>query len=433
MNRLEALRHAWTEVVTPDDYEQHMAAIGQAEANAHLVKEMIEARPPEPGSTILFAGAGTGQMLDFVDPSFLKPYKLIFTDIRQEFLDRLSVRAERAGLQVETRIQDLDNYRDRIMGIEATILVLVLEHVDWSRALTITRSSRMYIVIQVNPPELQEAVSPNRVLPPSMDAVSKRARPKLIKRRELIKSMAYGYTLTFEAEKPVLDGKSMAGLVFEEVVTPLDPHEQYISDELAKLSKRGRAATERRLRALYNEAKGCAKVEVARFVGGWRSGRANALADEWIDEVLSDPEGKDKSFYPTGHNQLFFLLPPRQIHNIRRDLETWYSLLDRPNLPVWALDAIIDNFPCIGRREPERSEAIERLAGYLDNPAPEIRWTAIFRLATIQATQARDRIAALTADRTKTRYYGYVSRVAKNAVRFLDGDYETDLYEARYP
>jgi len=201
MNRLEALRRAWTEVVTPDDYEQHMAAIGQAEANAHLVKEMIEARPPEPGSTILFAGAGTGQMFDFVDPSFLKPYKLIFTDIRQEFLDRLSVRAERAGLEFETRIQDLDDNHisHRIKGVEATILVLVLEHVDWRRALTLTLSRRMYIVIQVNPPELQQAVSPHRVLPPSMAAVSKRARPKLIKRRELIETMTYGYTLTFEA------------------------------------------------------------------------------------------------------------------------------------------------------------------------------------------------------------------------------------------
>jgi hypothetical protein len=234
---------------------------------------------------------------------------------------------------------------------------------------------------------------------------------------------------TFELDKPVLDGKSMAGIVFEEVVTTPDPHRQYITNELAKLSNKGRGATERRLRALYEEAEGGAKVEIARFVGGWRSERANSLADEWIDEVLASPEREDA----IGRNLLFYLLPPRRIHNDRRDLETWHSLLDRPNLPVWALDVIIDIFPCIGRREPRRSKAIERLAGYLDHPSPEIRWTAIFRLATIQATQARDRIAALTADRTKTRHYGYVSRVAKNALRFLDGDYEVDLHEARNP
>lgn len=40
------LRHAWTEVVVSDDYDAHMAAIGQAQANAELVPLLLERWPP---------------------------------------------------------------------------------------------------------------------------------------------------------------------------------------------------------------------------------------------------------------------------------------------------------------------------------------------------------------------------------------------------
>jgi len=36
-----ALRHAWTEIISADDYETHMAAIGQAQAAASLTEWLL--------------------------------------------------------------------------------------------------------------------------------------------------------------------------------------------------------------------------------------------------------------------------------------------------------------------------------------------------------------------------------------------------------
>jgi hypothetical protein len=42
------LREAWTRFVAAEDYETHMAAIGQAQANASLVAELVPPRRPRP-------------------------------------------------------------------------------------------------------------------------------------------------------------------------------------------------------------------------------------------------------------------------------------------------------------------------------------------------------------------------------------------------
>ena len=44
------LRRAWTEIVLADDYEEHMAAIGQAQAAAELTRWLIGSAAPAPGS-----------------------------------------------------------------------------------------------------------------------------------------------------------------------------------------------------------------------------------------------------------------------------------------------------------------------------------------------------------------------------------------------
>src|SRR5581483_3615065 len=66
-----ALRRAWTTIVIPDDYEQHMASIGQAQAAARLTTQIIAWAQLTPGSRITVAGAGTGQMLDHLDAAGL--------------------------------------------------------------------------------------------------------------------------------------------------------------------------------------------------------------------------------------------------------------------------------------------------------------------------------------------------------------------------
>ena len=62
------LRRAWIEIVTVNDYDEHMASIGQAQAAAELTACLIELASLPAGSSMTIVGAGTGQMFDFLDP-----------------------------------------------------------------------------------------------------------------------------------------------------------------------------------------------------------------------------------------------------------------------------------------------------------------------------------------------------------------------------
>src|SRR5258707_15630634 len=86
------LRRAWTEIVTAEDYEEHMASIGQAQDAAELTQVLIQAASLRPGSRITIAGAGTGQMFDFVAPTVFGPHRLTCAGINPAFLARLRVR-----------------------------------------------------------------------------------------------------------------------------------------------------------------------------------------------------------------------------------------------------------------------------------------------------------------------------------------------------
>jgi hypothetical protein len=67
------LRDLWAGHITADDYERHMAATGQPQANADLLAELFRDVPPAPGARILFAGAGTGQYFDYFPPAAQAP------------------------------------------------------------------------------------------------------------------------------------------------------------------------------------------------------------------------------------------------------------------------------------------------------------------------------------------------------------------------
>jgi hypothetical protein len=206
-----SLREAWTRIVQTDDYETFMASIGQAQANARLVSAML---PAEPGR-VLFAGAGAGQMLEYLDPAALAMHRLVFTDINPAFLVRLEQRLRAAGLsEFETVVDDLEN--TALSGpFDVAVVVLVLEHIDWRRgvaSLVKLHPGRCNIVIQQNPPEMASAVTPGRV-PPGTMGVFVEARPRLVVREELLEAMAeHGYVLDGERVEEVADGKRMVGL-----------------------------------------------------------------------------------------------------------------------------------------------------------------------------------------------------------------------------
>ena len=102
------LHRAWTEIITAEDYEEHMASIGQAQAAAELTHRLIESASLRPGSRITIAGAGTGQMFDFLVLGVFGPHRLTCADLNPVFLARLRERLERHGLEAEILEDDIE-------------------------------------------------------------------------------------------------------------------------------------------------------------------------------------------------------------------------------------------------------------------------------------------------------------------------------------
>src|SRR5205814_5551746 len=132
---MTSLREAWTGV-SAADYDAHMAAVGQAEANAHLVERLLAHHPP-PGPRVVFAGAGTGQMFDYVSPDVLRPFEVTFTDIGAALLARLGERLRAAAPDWSAHREVVDDVEDTRLErpVDALVLAPVLEHVDWRKAL----------------------------------------------------------------------------------------------------------------------------------------------------------------------------------------------------------------------------------------------------------------------------------------------------------
>lgn len=211
------LRRAWTEVVTAGDYERHMAAIGQAQAAAELTAWMLASAGLSAGDTVTVAGAGTGQMLDFLDPGALRPYRLTFADLNPAYLARLRERLSKHGLDGEALEDDFEQTR-LASGPELLLATLLLEHIDWRRgveSIARLRPRACGIVMQENPPGMSTAVTPGRVVPPSIAKAMETAHARLVVREEFAAAMkGRGYDLRAEEAREVADGKRLVGLLF---------------------------------------------------------------------------------------------------------------------------------------------------------------------------------------------------------------------------
>lgn len=208
------LREVWIQQVAPDDYETHMAAVGQAQANAHLVRDLFEAAAIPEGSRVAIAGAGTGQLFDYLPAGYFDKYRLTCTDISVRLLDRL-----RERVACETVVDDIED--SALPPNPAMIIVvLVLEHVDYRRALaSLARllPERLILVIQENPPQMTTALTPGRPLPASLQVVGD-AQPKLIPLAALTEEMQkIGFVSQKTVAVDVPDGKKMIGLLLRPV------------------------------------------------------------------------------------------------------------------------------------------------------------------------------------------------------------------------
>ena len=204
-------------MIAPEDYELHMANVGQAQANAELMRELVAANPGKEGRRLLIAGCGPGQFLECAPVDHLKPYSCVFTDLSPSFVEETRRRARDAGLAFEALVDDVEESRLE-PGFAAIVLVLVLEHTDWNRVLdqmVRLQPERLVIVIQMNPTEMATMVTPNRELPGTLKACASGEKPHLIDREQLGAYLErLGFTERASQVRPVADGKSMVGLVF---------------------------------------------------------------------------------------------------------------------------------------------------------------------------------------------------------------------------
>jgi hypothetical protein len=215
-----ALRHAWTQIVTAGDYEEHMAAVGQAQAAAALTRQIIQRAEPPDGASIYIVGAGTGQLLDFLPAALLRPFRLTCTDLNPSFLARLEERLVRHGLRATVLEDDIERTALE-PGPDLLLATLLLEHIDWRRgveAFAGLRPAACGVIIQENPPGMTTAVTPGRRIPPSITKAVETAHPTLVPIDLLIAAFkARGYQLKETCAQEVADGKRLIATLFARV------------------------------------------------------------------------------------------------------------------------------------------------------------------------------------------------------------------------
>jgi SAM-dependent methyltransferase len=212
-----ALRHAWTQIVTAEDYEKYMAAVGQAQAGAALTEYIIQSAKPPVGGRVVIVGAGTGQMLDFLDPAIFRPFRIICTDLNPRFLDRLQERLDRHGLS-PTVLQDDIEHTALDPGPDLVLATLLLEHIDWRLSVEVfaeLRPTACGIIIQENPPGMTSTVTPGRRIPPSVSRALATTQATLAPHDELLAAFAArGYLCKSRCARQVADGKQLIALLF---------------------------------------------------------------------------------------------------------------------------------------------------------------------------------------------------------------------------
>jgi SAM-dependent methyltransferase len=217
------LREAWSNIIEPADYELHMANVGQAQANAELVRELVGLGGV--GQRILFAGCGPGQFLEVASTDYLVPHRCVFTDLSPAFIEQVRARAQALGLDFVALVDDVEDSK-LDPGFDAIVLVLVLEHTRWQRTLAEMirlQPKRLIVVIQRNPTEMATMVTSHRELPGSLKACAEGEKPSLLEPEVLVSFLGgQGWVERRREVRDVADGKAMIGFVFEERGEQLD-------------------------------------------------------------------------------------------------------------------------------------------------------------------------------------------------------------------
>jgi len=209
-------REAWLDVVHPADLDSHMASVGQAEVNAAIVKEMFVRYPLAENAKLLIHGCGTCQMFDYVDLSVFGKSDITFADLSPRMLEVARKRLARFANSSHRIIVD-DIESSSLHGrYDAVLLVLVLLHVNWKKALeNILRLgiSSLYIIEQSQRGTFT-MTSTTQTLP-SMQRYQEVASPLLVSPDDLSDFLGRrGFKMLWTTERQVPGSKSMLGFVF---------------------------------------------------------------------------------------------------------------------------------------------------------------------------------------------------------------------------
>jgi hypothetical protein len=210
-------KEAWLHIIKPDELDTHLANIGQAAANATIVKELFKKHPLAEGSRLLIHGCGTCQMFDYIKPSDIGKVDMSFADINDGMLE---VAERRLRKYKEASCHFLaDDIENTNIGehYDALLLILVLLHVDWRRSLEnmIKLTPSLFYIIEQEQEAGTPSIAKERKLPPSIKEYAEVEATELISLRELTKFFnERGYHLTYSIRKAVPDKKFMVGLIY---------------------------------------------------------------------------------------------------------------------------------------------------------------------------------------------------------------------------
>ena len=209
-------KKAWKEVVTAEDLDAHMLAIGQARVNAEILNHFFSIHRIK-NKKIYAPGCGTGQLFEFMDQTFIRDNDFLFTDIRAEFLSRARDRLATAK-SLETKVDDIES-SSIVKKVDVCTVVLLFEHVNWPIALKNilrTRPSLLFVIIQAQMSQNAQMVNTQRQLRPSIQKFIEVAHPELVERKALEENLIQnGYRLGEALEREVPDNKKMLGLSFQ--------------------------------------------------------------------------------------------------------------------------------------------------------------------------------------------------------------------------
>lgn len=210
-------KRAWKSIIPAEDLDKHMAAVGQAQANAKILQKMLIDFPIEPKTNILVPGCGTGQIFDYLDVSLFKDFNLIFSDINKEYLNKLDQRLKKIQ-KINYKIIEDDIETIKIRNrFDSCIIILLLEHVNWQQVLlniVHLKIKSIYLIIQKQGKN-QHMTTEYKDIPLSIKEFSKLAKSKIILESVLKKYLKKeGFNLLKKYKERVLDNKEMVGIFF---------------------------------------------------------------------------------------------------------------------------------------------------------------------------------------------------------------------------